>query len=104
MQLAESPDPASAFAVDGYHGLETDLEIPSDPDHTGVDRSRRGVGIAKIICDRRRETCFDDRDQMIEEIRKLKIDDFRFQIRQAVLQRRAVDRLLGNERILGKIK
>ena len=53
MQLPENPDPAAAFAVDGDHGLKADLEIPSDPDHTGVDRSGRGVGIAKIVRDRR---------------------------------------------------
>src|SRR6202521_5956110 len=71
MQLAENADPAATFPVDGDHGLQSDLEIASDPDYTGVDGSGRGVGIAEIIGDRRRQTHFDDRNQMIEKIRKI---------------------------------
>src|ERR1700687_1985231 len=104
MQLAENADPAAAFAIDRYHGLQTPLEIASDPDHAGIDRSGRGVGIAKIIRNRRRKTCFDDRNKMIEKLRKLKINDLGFQIGHAVLQGCAVDQLLWNKDVLGEIE
>jgi hypothetical protein len=78
VQLSQNPNPASTFAVDGYHSLKPDLEISSNPNHTGVDRSGRRVGITKIVGNWRRETRFDNRNQMIEKIWKLKINDLGF--------------------------
>src|SRR5262249_34559306 len=87
MQLRDHSDVAAAFPVDWDNRLDPELEIFPDPEHTGVDRTRRKCPGGEGIGHRGLETGFNQRDQMIEEIGQAKINDGRFQIGHAVLDR-----------------
>ena len=104
MQLSENSNPAATCAVDWDYGLQTDLEIASNPNHAGIDGAGGRIGIAEIVRDRRREVHFDDRNQMIGEIWKLQVNDFGLQVLKAVLQLRAIDELLRNKDALGEVE
>ena len=68
MQLPEEADAAAAVAIDGNHRLKAHLEIAPDPDHARIDRAGGDKAVAEIVRDRGCKLCFDDRDQMIDEV------------------------------------
>jgi hypothetical protein len=49
MQLGEDPNAGAAVAVEWNDRLDTDLEIASHPDHTGIDRPGRHKTVADIV-------------------------------------------------------
>src|SRR5215831_11349912 len=97
MQLAEETDAGAAGVIHWDHRLSTHLEIGADPDHTRIDRAGGDRAIAEIVGHRRRKLHLDERDEVINEIGQLVIANFRFQVRHAVLDRRAIDQDLRNE-------
>ena len=86
------------------HRLSTDLEIGADPDHAGINRSDCDGAVAEIVGDGRRELRLNNRNQMIDEVRKLVIVNLRFQIGHAVLNGSAVGQYLWNEDVLVDVK
>src|SRR5262249_49260135 len=97
VQLAEEADAGAAGMVHRKHVLNTDLEIAADPYHTRIDRAGGDRAIAEIVGHRRRKLHLDERDEVINEIGQLVIANFRFQVRHAVLDRRAIDQDLRNK-------
>src|ERR1700679_316741 len=71
VQLPENADAGAAGAVHRHLRFETDLEVATDPDHARIDRAGGDEAVAEIIGDRRCELCFDDRNQMIDDIGEL---------------------------------
>ena len=70
MELPEEADAGAAVAIDWNHCLEAHLEIAPDPDHARIDRAGRDKAVAEIVRDRSCKLCFDDRDQMIDQVRQ----------------------------------
>src|ERR1700726_2640191 len=89
MQLRYGAYAGATRSIDRDNGLHPDLEIGPDPDHSRIYRSGDDEVVAEIVCNWRRELRFHDRDEMIDEIGESEIDDARFQIREAELQRGA---------------
>src|SRR5665647_2855138 len=85
VQLCDHTDIGAALPVDRYQRLDAKLKAISDPYHTGIDGARRRRPRRERIRHRRLQIGFDQRDQMIDEIRQAEIHHRRFQIRHAVL-------------------
>src|ERR1700730_5099266 len=77
MQLRNYPDPAPAVTIDRDDRFDADLKIIADPDHAGVDGASGPKGHAEIVGHRRLKLRFDDRDEVIDEVRQLEIDNVR---------------------------
>src|SRR5437764_5183595 len=69
VQLCDNTEIGPTLPVDGNQRFDTELEGLPNPDDPGVDgASRPGAG-GECVRDGRLQVCFDQRDQMIDEIR-----------------------------------
>jgi hypothetical protein len=91
VDLRDGSDTAAARPVDRDHRLHADLEFVADPDHAGIDGAGGQRARSRGICHRRLQQCFDQGEEMVDEIRQAEIGHCGFQIGQAVLQRDAPD-------------
>src|ERR1700745_4098318 len=87
VELPDRPDAGAARVIDRNDRLEADLEVASDPDHARTDRAGDDEVVAEIVLNGRYEPRFDDRDQVIEEVRKSEVDYVRLEIGHAELER-----------------
>ena len=99
-----TPSAMAAEAVHWNNGLYADLIIVTDPDRARVDGPDRGGRQPEVVGDRRGELRFDDRDQMFDELRQVEIDHVLCQVRNAVLQRPAVDQVLRNRNVVDHVE
>ena len=102
--MSDDADAGPALSIDRDNSFKAHLKVRAGPDQARVDCADRDGAVAEIIGDRRRELRFDYGNQMINEVGELVIVNLRFQIRHAVLNRRAVDQELRNRGVLHDIK
>src|SRR5580704_6539934 len=69
VQLRDGADAGAARAIGRDDRLDPDLEIVSDPDHARIERARDHKAGAGMVLDRCHELRFEDRNEMIDEVR-----------------------------------
>src|ERR1700686_2765099 len=73
VQLRDRPDIGAALPVDRDQSLDGDLKCISDPDHPRIDSAGGHASRSKGIRHRRLQRRFNQRDQVIDEIRQAEI-------------------------------
>src|SRR6202035_5555808 len=75
MQLPDHADAVAALGIDRNLRLKPNLEIAADPDHARIDGAGGDEAVAEIVGGRCRHLELDDRDQVIDEIGQLQVQD-----------------------------